>query len=135
MSDLIPLGGLWKNTSANGDSYLQGKLSPTVRILIFKNKYKTADNQPDFQIYLAPVPKPEGEGGRPESADADDFLGEETAPAPARSAAPAAARAAAPPARPAPAPARAAAPAGRMTRQTPEPPAEDFGDMEDPFAD
>jgi hypothetical protein len=103
MPDLIPLGGLWKNTSAtSGDSYLQGKLSPTIRILIFKNKFKTADNQPDFQIYLAPVPKPEASRtGQGKPGDG--------AASPARG--------------------------GTFARRTPEPPAGDFGDMEDPFAD
>ncbi len=135
MSDLMQVGGLWKNTSANGESYLQGKLGPNVRILIFKNKFKTADNQPDFQIYFAPVERKEGEGEGEVRPAGDDFLDAEPAPAPARAAAATPARATAPAARPATPSARAAAPAGRMTRQTPEPPAEDFGDMEDPFAD
>jgi uncharacterized protein (DUF736 family) len=135
MSDLMQVGGLWKNTSANGETYLQGRLNANVRILIFKNKYKNADNQPDYQIYFAPIErKPEdGEGGEGTPAG-DDFLEESApAPAPARPAARAAAPGPAPrAAAPAPAPAR---PAGRMARSTPEPPAEDFADMEDPFAD
>ena len=132
MADLMQVSGLWKNTSANGEMYLQGKLGSNVRILIFKNKYKTADNQPDYQIYFAPVERRENEG---ESAvEEDDFLGGPTPseePAPAPAARPAPARAAAPaPSRPAPAPARAP-----QRRTTPEPPVEDFGEMEDPFAD
>jgi uncharacterized protein (DUF736 family) len=128
MSDLMQVGGLWKNTSANGDTYLQGKLGPNVRILIFKNKYKNADNQPDYQIYFAPVERKEGEAES--SVESDDFL-DEPAPVAAPAARPASAR---------PAPARPAAPAsrpasGRVARTTPEPPSEDFGDMEDPFAD
>jgi uncharacterized protein (DUF736 family) len=124
MSDLMQVGGLWKNTSANGDTYLQGKLGPNVRILIFKNKYKNADNQPDYQIYFAPVERKEGDT-ESASGGGDDFLDEPTpvvAPATAR---PATAKAATP----------AARPTGRMARTTPEPPAEDFADMEDPFAD
>ena len=62
MADLMQVSGLWKNTSANGEMYLQGKLGSNVRILIFKNKYKTADNQPDYQIYFAPVERRENEG-------------------------------------------------------------------------
>ncbi len=104
MPDLMQVGGLWKNVSANGDSYLQGKLSPTVRILIFKNKFKTASNQPDSQIYFAPVER-QGNAGKPGDGD-PDFLDE----------------------RP-PAPGDAAAPPTKNTRS------EDFGDMEDPFAE
>ncbi len=117
MPDLMQVCGLWKNVSANGDSYLQGKLGPNVRILIFKNKFKTASNQPDFQIYFAPVERQAGagQGNADKPGDGDpDFL--------------------APP----PPPGDAAAPPTKNTsypRQTPEPPAEDFGDMEDPFAE
>ena len=72
----MQVSGLWKNTSANGDMYLQGKLGNSVRILIFKNKYKTADNQPDYQIYFAPVERREGEAqGQTRAAEEDDFLG------------------------------------------------------------
>jgi uncharacterized protein (DUF736 family) len=74
-TNLIPLSGLWKNTSANGQQYLSGKLSPGVRILIFPNKYKQADNQPDYQIYLAPIER-EGQAGGESQASGDDFLGE-----------------------------------------------------------
>ena len=137
MADLMQVSGLWKNTSANGEMYLKGKLGPNVQILIFKNKFKTAENQPDYQIYFAPVERRENEAEN--APEEDDFLGgptpgEEPAPAPAvaRPAAPAPARASAPaPARPAPAAARPAP----QRRTTPEPPTEDFGEMEDPFAD
>ena len=145
MADLMQVSGLWKNTSANGEMYLQGKLGSNVRILIFKNKYKTADNQPDYQIYFAPVERKAEDAES--AAEEDDFLGAPTvedptsAPPAARSATPAPARAAAPPpARPAPAPARPAP----QRRTTPEPvergassqpPTEDFPEMEDPFAD
>ncbi len=134
MSDLLQVTGLWKNTSANGDTYLQGKLGPNIRILIFKNKFKTADNQPDYQIYFAPVERKDGEADGGTGAAPDDFF-EESAPAPTPAPArPAPARAAAASsARPASAPTR---PAGRVARQTPEPPPMDeFNDMDDPFAD
>jgi hypothetical protein len=138
MADLIKLGGLWKNKDKNGRAYLAGKLSPTVRILIFTNEFKTEERQPDYQIYLAPVETPE-EGGRPAPAE-DDFLdvapslpAEPTevparpAPAPAPRTPPAATRPA-----PAPAPGRTAPPRP-APRQAPRP--EFTDDMEDPFAD
>ena len=101
-------------------------------------------NQPDYQIYFAPVERKAEDAES--AAEEDDFLGAPTvedptsAPPAARAATPAPARAAAPaPSRPAPAteaprsvpPARPAP----QRRTTPEPPTEDFGEMEDPFAD
>lgn len=85
----MQVGGLWKNTSANGDTYLQGKLGPNVCILIFKNKFKTAPNQPDFQIYFAPVERREADG----FASADETqngsaTGQRRIPAPQRADAP-----------------------------------------------
>jgi hypothetical protein len=115
MADLMQVSGLWKNKSANGEEYLQGKLSANVRILIFRNKYKTADNQPDYQMYFAPIEREGQSGGA-------DFPGEgEAQDAP---------QAAAQPRR---------APAGGYSarRTTPEPPSDydDMGDIADPFAE
>lgn len=73
MADLMQVSGLWKNTSANGDTYLSGKLGPNVRILVFKNKYKTQENHPDYQVYFAPVERRENEGGN----QGDEFIGDD----------------------------------------------------------
>lgn len=73
MADLMQVSGLWKNTSANGEMYLQGKLTANLRILVFKNKYKTADNQPDYQLYFAPVERRENDG----AAQGDDFVSDD----------------------------------------------------------
>ena len=106
-TDRIKLGGLWVNKSKDGREYLTGKLSPTVKILIFKNDFKTTDNQPSHVMYLAPVetdetqrpntqntPAPSSflggsEGGRGDStpgsdpADDDFFPEDDAAPLPA----------------------------------------------------
>jgi len=64
-TDRIKLGGLWLNRSKDGREYLTGKLSPTVKILIFKNDFKTTDNQPSHVMYLAPVEQEETQRQNP----------------------------------------------------------------------
>ncbi len=74
---MIALGGLWKNKSKAGRNYLSGKLSPTVKIMIFANGFKETENQPDYQMYLAPVEKAHTTGTTAdETTPADDFLSE-----------------------------------------------------------
>ena len=53
---MIELCGLWLNKKNDGEEYFSGKLG-NVKLLVFKNKYKTADNQPDYKICIAPVEK------------------------------------------------------------------------------
>jgi hypothetical protein len=54
MAERIKLGGLWLNKTKDGREYLTGKLSPSVKILIFKNNFRNAENQPSHIMYLAP---------------------------------------------------------------------------------
>lgn len=54
-SELLRLGGLWPGRTRDGRTYLSGKLSSTVRILVFKNEFRSGDNQPAYVMYLAPV--------------------------------------------------------------------------------
>ena len=56
----IKLTGLWKNTSKDGQTYYSGSLSPTVRVLVFKNNFKKEDRDPDLVLYLAPAEKKDG---------------------------------------------------------------------------
>ena len=48
------IGALWKRSGSN-QKYLSGKVKmadgSTQEIVIFTNRYKNADNQPDFRIY------------------------------------------------------------------------------------
>lgn len=48
------IGALWKRSGSN-QKYLSGKLKladgSTLDVVIFSNKYKNADNQPDFRVY------------------------------------------------------------------------------------
>jgi hypothetical protein len=55
MSDLITLGGLWKETGKGGRTYLAGRLTPSCRIMVFKNDRKEpGSKQPDYHLVLAP---------------------------------------------------------------------------------
>ena len=55
--DRIKLTGLWQNTDKNGNTYYAGNLSPTVRLLIFKNNFKQGERDPDLIVYLTPAEK------------------------------------------------------------------------------
>ena len=51
------LGALWKNTGRS-QTYLTGHVTPPgasepVKVIIFSNKNKNKDNQPDFRVYLS----------------------------------------------------------------------------------
>lgn len=64
--DMIKLGGLWANKDKNGKTFLTGKLSPTVKIVIFQNQYRESENHPTHILYLAPV---ESQGREADQAD------------------------------------------------------------------
>lgn len=57
MSDLLKLGGLWKNTDKKGNDYFSGDFTFGTKILIYKNSYKEKENDPDFVAYLSPKQK------------------------------------------------------------------------------
>ena len=57
MSEMIKVTGLWANKDKNGNQYLSGNLTPTVRILIFKNKFKDTNKHPDYVMSFAQVAK------------------------------------------------------------------------------
>jgi hypothetical protein len=73
MSDLLKLGGLWKNQTKDGEMMLSGSLGYNINIKIFKNGYKDKENDPDYILYLAPKPKKEEGGGY--KKDQDDDIG------------------------------------------------------------
>jgi len=59
-STSISLCGLWENTSSKGERYLSGSLG-NMKIMVFKNKNKTTDKQPDCRVVLFPVQRKEPE--------------------------------------------------------------------------
>ena len=53
MSDtLIRLAGLFECESAAGNRYFTGLLNGGVKLVMLKNNYKQADNEPDWNLYL-----------------------------------------------------------------------------------
>ena len=59
MSEMIQLTGLWLNQSkTTGEKYFSGNLGGA-KVLIFKNKHKTEEKHPDYQLYIAPKQKPQ----------------------------------------------------------------------------
>jgi hypothetical protein len=73
MSDMIPLGGLWKNKSQNGTEYLSGYLGEA-RVLIFKVRDKRNDNSPDYKMMLAPKKRDqEQQNSPPDPKPAEDY--------------------------------------------------------------
>lgn len=67
---MIRLTGLWKNESKQGKPYLKGNLSPAAGLLVMRNEYKKADNDPDYYVYLA---QNHGKNDTGETAPTDDF--------------------------------------------------------------
>lgn len=50
---IIHLTGIWINESKNKGVYMQGSLGHS-KLLIFKNKNKRKETDPDFNMYIAP---------------------------------------------------------------------------------
>ncbi len=71
-SDMIKLGGLWSGKDKDGNTFLSGKLSPQVKILIFKNKYRESENHPTHIMYLSQV-ETQGQGPR-QGDEPDEFF-------------------------------------------------------------
>lgn len=50
---MIKLCGLWKTEDKDGGIFFSGKLSYSSRLLVFKNKFKKGEKDPDLIVYLA----------------------------------------------------------------------------------
>jgi len=58
---MIRVCGLWKTTSKDGSrTYYTGTWGK-VKVFVYANKFKTKEEQPDFEIYLGDLPKPNQE--------------------------------------------------------------------------
>ena len=58
-NDMVSLGGLWKETSQAGNTYLSGSLGGA-KLMIFPNKKKEeGTRQPDYYMKLANKQKPQ----------------------------------------------------------------------------
>jgi len=49
----IKIGGLWKKESKDGTVFYQGGLSYSSNLLIFKNKFKRSERDPDLLLYVS----------------------------------------------------------------------------------
>lgn len=61
-SDLLEVTGLWESKDKDGNMILSGNLNGKIRIVIFKNGYKEAENHPDYRMYLSKK-EPQESGG------------------------------------------------------------------------
>jgi len=49
----IKIGGLWKKEGKDGTVFYQGGLSYSSNLLLFKNKFKRSERDPDLLLYVA----------------------------------------------------------------------------------
>ena len=61
MSDLIKVGGLWKNKDKNGNDYFSGNFTYGTKLLVMTNSYKDKENDPDYMVYIAQKEKKDSE--------------------------------------------------------------------------
>lgn len=69
MSDLLKIGGLWKNKDKNGNDCFSGQFTYGTKLLVFKNSFKKKETEPDFIVYLAPKKSSKDESGGQEEFD------------------------------------------------------------------
>ena len=58
----IKLTGLWKQEAKDGSVYYSGSLTYSTNILMFKNRYKKSDRDPDLILYISEKKKKDKEG-------------------------------------------------------------------------
>jgi len=61
MSDLIKIGGLWKNKDKHDNDYFSGGFTYGTKLLVMANTFKEKDNEPDYIVYIGKKDKPEPE--------------------------------------------------------------------------
>lgn len=71
------LGVLWKNKTRDGKEFLAGNIEVfphgTISIAVFKNEYKTKDNQPDYKIVYTPLSEEQGKQSGSTGSDEPAF--------------------------------------------------------------
>jgi len=70
MSNLLRIGGLWKNKTKEGQTILSGTLNPITTLLIMPNTFKKSEKDPDFYMYLKAREK---DATKPAAPAADDL--------------------------------------------------------------
>jgi hypothetical protein len=66
--NLIKITGLWKQRTKDNVEYLSVQIG-TIKLLVFKNKNKRTSNDPDWNLFLAPVEPKE----KPANSEPDEF--------------------------------------------------------------
>ena len=76
-SKLEKFAALWKSETKAGEKYFSGWTEEGVKCMVFKNKWKNKENDPDFRIFLDPTTTKEVKKytpkGKPESDKKDDL--------------------------------------------------------------
>jgi hypothetical protein len=68
-SPMLQLGGLWINESLSGKGkYMTGYLG-NLKIMVFRNNFKTEDKHPDYVMYLTEKKRDTEENGGQEPDD------------------------------------------------------------------
>ena len=70
-SDLLRVGGLWRNETKDGKAYLAGSLG-SLRLMIFENAFKESEKDPDYVLSIAQA-KPK-ENGKKHQRRSTSFL-------------------------------------------------------------
>ena len=58
----IKIGGLWKKEGKDGTVFYSGNLSYSSNLLLFKNKFKRSERDPDLILYISEKKKKDKEG-------------------------------------------------------------------------
>lgn len=59
-SEMLRVGGLWRNTTKDGKVYLSGNVGG-LRVLVFENDYKEdSENAPDYILNVAQAKQKDG---------------------------------------------------------------------------
>lgn len=69
---MIKVTGLWEDTDKKGNNFLSGSMGG-VRIVIFKNIYKSKDSEPDYNLYFDESLKKKEVPKAPSKFDDDDI--------------------------------------------------------------
>lgn len=59
----VRVGGMWKNTSANGVTYFSGNLGRDARLVVFENSFKEKETHPDYRLLISARQRNPGNGG------------------------------------------------------------------------
>ena len=65
----VEVGAIWKREARSGQKYLAGHIKTeddlgeekTTKVVVFSNRHKEKENQPDFRMYLSNPPQKQEE--------------------------------------------------------------------------